>query len=324
MTYNSNLHMFPEQCVKYLKEKFHLGELNVRELMYVMKRIGIKTFKVHTNGSVYDVFLRRDINGVQDFEFINTLVQHRKEKRIKDEWANEPLSDYTPEMTNMKNASDDLLKNDDVYFENENRKFMRQDNKKLYESIMASVAKEVKKVLNEDEQKQPSFLDIQIAFGDAMANWLFKNYNVQLTKYIKQNPKWQESSDRDLIKFAINNIQNTFTDLKAYMKEVKKYCVAHNIQLNDYKNYDLIKLNEDYDGVYVADVNTLNELSQTFKLGIRLIDLLKRHYNENNENIIAKEIIEKFINQYHDEYSKLQNVFHKKFEILQQIKSFHQ
>jgi len=42
--------------------------------MYVMKRIGIKTFKVHINGSVYDVFLRRDVNGVQDFEFINTLV----------------------------------------------------------------------------------------------------------------------------------------------------------------------------------------------------------------------------------------------------------
>ena len=141
--------MFPEQCVKHLKEKFHLGELNIRELMYVMKHMGIKTFKVHANGGVYDVFLRRDVNGVQDFEFINTLVQYRKEKRIKDEWSKEPITDYTPEMSNMKNASDDLLKNDDIYFENENRKFMKQDNKKLYESIMTSVAKEVKKALNE-------------------------------------------------------------------------------------------------------------------------------------------------------------------------------
>lgn len=67
---------------------------------------------------------------------------------------------------------------------------MKQDKKKLYENIMASVAKEVKKALNEDEQKQPSFLDIQIAFGDAMANWLYKNYSVYLVKYVKQNPKW--------------------------------------------------------------------------------------------------------------------------------------
>lgn len=45
------------------------------------------------------------------------------------------------------------------------------------------------------------------------------------------------------------------------MKEVKKYCMAHNIQLNDYKNYDSINLNEDYGGVYVDDANILNELS---------------------------------------------------------------
>jgi len=63
-------------------------------------------------------------------------------------------------MSNMKNASDDLLKNDDIYFENENRKFMRQNNKKLYESIMASVAKEVKKALNENitEEYNTKFL----------------------------------------------------------------------------------------------------------------------------------------------------------------------
>ena len=172
--------MFPEQCVKHLKEKFHLGELNIRELMYVMKHMGIKTIKVHTNGNIYDVFLRRDVNGVQDFEFINTLVQYRKEKRIKDEWSKEPITDYTPEMSNMKNASDDLLKNDDIYFENEDRKFMNQDNKKLYESIITSVAKEVKKALNEDEYyKSP----INTTLGNNNTknlndqSWLQKNAN---------------------------------------------------------------------------------------------------------------------------------------------------
>ena len=181
MRYNSNLHMFPEQCVKHLKEKFHLGELNIRELMYVMKRIGIKTFKVHANGGVYDVFLRRDINGVQDFEFINTLVQYRKEKRIKDEWSKEPITDYTPEMSNMKNASDDLLKNDDIYFENENRKFMKQDNKKLYESIMASVAREVKKALHEGENNvNDNFIESHYQ------QWLVNNEDF-LKKYLSEH-----------------------------------------------------------------------------------------------------------------------------------------
>ena len=173
--------MFPEQCVKHLKEKFHLGELNIRELMYVMKHMGIKTIKVHTNGNIYDVFLRRDVNGVQDFEFINTLVQYRKEKRIKDEWSKEPITDYTPEMSNMKNASDDLLKNDDIYFENENRKFMNQDNKKLYESIMTSVAKEVKKALNEGENNvDDNFIE------SYYQQWLVNNEDF-LKKYLSEH-----------------------------------------------------------------------------------------------------------------------------------------
>lgn len=47
-----------------------------------------------------------------------------------------------------------------------------------------------------------------------------------------------------------------------------------------------------------------------------MIDILNNQYNKNDKNIIAKEIIEKFINQYREEYIKLQNVFHKKYEFL--------
>ena len=54
----------------------------------------------------------------------------------------------------MENASDELLRQDDVYYTNESKMMkynMKRNSKKaLYESIMISVAKEVKKTLNED------------------------------------------------------------------------------------------------------------------------------------------------------------------------------
>lgn len=58
----------------------------------------------------------------------------------------------------MQNASDELLRQDDVYYTNESKiiKYnnMKKDNKKaLYESIMTSVAREVKKDLNESIYK---------------------------------------------------------------------------------------------------------------------------------------------------------------------------
>lgn len=156
MRYNSFLHIFPEQCAKYLHEKFKMhSELTVRELMVILKRIGIKTIKIHNNGKIYDVFYKREIDGIQDFEFLNNLYQYRRDKQISDEWSKEPLIDYTPELSNMQNASDELLKQDDVYYANESKTIkyisMKKDNKYiLYESIMNSVAKEVKKALNED------------------------------------------------------------------------------------------------------------------------------------------------------------------------------
>ena len=157
MRYNSFLHIFPEQCAKYLHDKLKMhSELTVRELMVILKRIGIKTIKIHNNGKIYDVFYKREIDGIQDFEFLNNLYQYRRDKQISDEWSKEPLIDYTPELSDMQNASDELLKQDDVYYTNETKTIkyisMKRDNKKaLYESIMTSVAKEVKKVLNEGE-----------------------------------------------------------------------------------------------------------------------------------------------------------------------------
>lgn len=129
------------------------SNLTVRELMVILKHMGIKTIKIHNNGKIYDVFSKRDIDGIQDFEFLNNLHEYRRIKQIRDEWSKEPLIDYTPEETNMKNASDELLRQDDVYYVNEdknNKNNMKTNNKKLYESIMASIAKEVKKALNED------------------------------------------------------------------------------------------------------------------------------------------------------------------------------
>jgi L-rhamnose mutarotase len=65
MRYNSFLHIFPEQCAEYLKKKFRMhSNLTVRELMVILKRIGIKTIKIHNNGKIYDVFSKRDIDGI--------------------------------------------------------------------------------------------------------------------------------------------------------------------------------------------------------------------------------------------------------------------
>ena len=150
--------MFPEQCAKYLHDKFRMhSELTVRELMVILKRIGIKTIKIHNNGKIYDVFYKREIDGIQDFEFLNNLHQYRRAKQIRDEWSKEPPENYDPELSNMQNASDELLMQDDIYYTNESKRIkynnnMKKDNKKaLYESIITSVAKEVKKVLNEGE-----------------------------------------------------------------------------------------------------------------------------------------------------------------------------
>ena len=169
MRYNSFLHIFPEQCAKYLHDKFKMhSELTVRELMVILKRIGIKTIKIHNNGKIYDVFYKREIDGIQDFEFLNNLHEYRRAKQIRDEWSKEPLIDYTPELSNMQNASDELLRQDEVYYTNESQKIikynMERDNKKaLYESIMTSVAKEVKKVLNEGEIHEPKTIKDIIA-----------------------------------------------------------------------------------------------------------------------------------------------------------------
>lgn len=100
------------------KFKMH-SELTVRELMVILKRIGIKTIKIHNNGKIYDVFYKREIDGIQDFEFLNNLHEYRRAKQIRDEWSKEPLIDYTPELSNMQNASDELLRQDEVYYTNE-------------------------------------------------------------------------------------------------------------------------------------------------------------------------------------------------------------
>jgi len=142
------------------------SELTVRELMVILKRIGIKIIKIHNNGKIYDVFYKREIDGIQDFEFLNNLHEYRRAKQIRDEWSKEPLIDYTPELSNMQNTSDELLRQDDVYYTNESKQIkynMERDNKKaLYESIMTSVAKEVKKTLNEKEiqDNKPALEDL--------------------------------------------------------------------------------------------------------------------------------------------------------------------
>ncbi len=171
--------MFPEQCAKYLHDKFRIhSELTVRELMVILKRIGIKTIKIHNNGKIYDVFFKRDIDGIQDFEFLNNLYEYRKAKQIRDEWNNEPLIDYDPVLSDMQNASDELLRQDDVYYTNETKNNnMKKDNKKaLYESIMTSVAKEVKKVLNErqilsEEEKLSRRIGNKLSFRIYGGDW---------------------------------------------------------------------------------------------------------------------------------------------------------
>ena len=154
------------------------SELAVRELMVVLKRIGIKTIKIHNNDKIYDVFSKRDIDGIQDFEFLNNLHEYRKLKQIRDEWSKEPLIDYTPELSNMQNASDELLKSDEIYYANESKQIkynMKKDSKKaLYENIMSSVAREVKKTLNEMRYYDEDVEYVTIEFhGD----WHLFHYN---------------------------------------------------------------------------------------------------------------------------------------------------
>jgi len=40
------------------------SELTVRELMVILKHMGIKTHKVSTDRGIYDIFSRKDINGI--------------------------------------------------------------------------------------------------------------------------------------------------------------------------------------------------------------------------------------------------------------------
>lgn len=166
--YNSFLYIFPGQCAKYLHDKFKMkSELTVGELMVILKRMGIKTVKVSSNRTVYDVFYKREIDGIQDFEFLNNLHDYRRDKQIRDEWNKEAPENYDPELSNMQNASDELLRQDDVYYTNESKMMkynnMKRNSKKaLYESIMTSVAKEVKKTLNEKEiqDNKPALEDL--------------------------------------------------------------------------------------------------------------------------------------------------------------------
>ena len=202
MRYNSFLHIFPEQCAKYLHDKFKMhSNLTVRELMVILKRIGIKTIKIHNNGKIYDVFYKREIDGIQDFEFLNNLYQYRRDKQIRNEWSKEPLIDYTPELSNMQNASDELLGQDEVYYTNESKQIkynMKKDNKKaLYESIMTSVAKEVKKVLNEDFDDE----DVEYAEDDFEAE--AEQYGII---YYKDIIMWLEMEDKDNIELYANDI----------------------------------------------------------------------------------------------------------------------
>jgi len=38
------------------------------------------------------------------------LYQYRRDKQIRDEWNKEAPESYDPELSNMQNASDDLLR----------------------------------------------------------------------------------------------------------------------------------------------------------------------------------------------------------------------
>ena len=71
MRYNSFLHIFPEQCAKYLHDKFKMhSALTIRELMVILKRIGIKTIKIHNNGKIWNFDYIENAYDVSDFNNI--------------------------------------------------------------------------------------------------------------------------------------------------------------------------------------------------------------------------------------------------------------
>ena len=82
MIYNSLQHIFPGQCTKYLENKFKMhNEITVKELIVVLRYMGIETVKVYNNGKSYSVFLKKEINNIKDYEFIENLIQYRRSYR---------------------------------------------------------------------------------------------------------------------------------------------------------------------------------------------------------------------------------------------------
>ena len=104
---------------------------------------------------------------------------------------------------------------------------MKKDNKKaLYESIMASVAKEVKKMLNENEEDQylPRYRNMDISASNEM-------YNDLMRKMEDQYYRWYGSS-YGLTHADIKQLQNDIMSGKTTFAKWKKEMADANIRAN--------------------------------------------------------------------------------------------
>ena len=119
---------------------------------------------------------------------------------------------------------------------------MKKDNKKaLYESIMTSVAKEVKKVLNEDEIQQTTPLSFKQQAANAEK---FLNYNKQIIEqwyilrkqmgafynFYKTNNK--DTDITDIIKKAIEKLNEIYDIMSWTENDVKDIAKKYSNKFN--------------------------------------------------------------------------------------------
>ena len=193
---------------------------------------------------------------------------------------------------------------------------MERDNKKaLYESIMTAVAKEVKKALNENTIQSAEFIDVEICFVNKLLEFIMAYYNA-LKHLMETESKWKENFNEKIVKTIYNNLQNFYNDTHTYAKIIKKYCKDNNKNINNYKF-----LNNVNEGIYVNNLDTYENVKQQLSNIVKLIDMIKKLYNDNKDKqIINKELLEKIINVYYEEYKTLYNVFYKFCDVIQQYK----
>lgn len=95
-------------------------DITIGELHAILRETGIKP--LYFDSKHREVYPRYQLNELlrSDREFYRCLRivrEKQKANEIKQSWNNEPRTTYDPDMSNMDNASDDLLRQQEVYYD---------------------------------------------------------------------------------------------------------------------------------------------------------------------------------------------------------------